>query len=160
MAATWASMMAAMMLPSALPAALSLRRSTSALAFAASFLAVWVALGVVAFAAYDRSGLMDAGTYVTVALLAAAIAYELTPLKRACLRRCRANAYGGSAVARGARYAVDCLGCCAGLMLALFALDPMGIGWMVAVSVLVFVQTSGFRVRRGRSRLLGRSLKS
>ena len=64
---------------------------------------------------------------------------------RACLRRCRANEYGGPAVAHGARYAVDCLGCCASLMLALFALDPMSIVWMLTVSALVFVQTVPLR---------------
>jgi len=134
-------MMAAMMLPSALPALVSPRSATRASAFAAGFLAVWIAFGVPAFVAYDHSGLMDAGLLVTLALFAVAALYELTPLKRACLRRCRANGYRGSALARGTGYAVDCLGCCAGLMLALFALDPMSIGWMVAVSALVFVQT-------------------
>jgi predicted metal-binding membrane protein len=133
-------MMAAMMLPSALPALVSLRRGARALAFAASFLAAWFAWGVVAFVAYDHSGLMDAGTYATVVLLAAAALYELTPLKRACLRRCRASASSGPALARGVRYAVDCLGCCAGLMVALFALDPMSTAWMLAVGALVFVQ--------------------
>jgi predicted metal-binding membrane protein len=140
MAITWASMMAAMMLPTTLPALVSLRRVARALAFAASFLLVWIAVGVPAFVAYDHSGLMDAGTAVTVALLAAAALYELSPLKRACLRRCRANAYGGPAVARGARHGVDCIGSCAGLMLALFTIEPMSIGLMVAVSALVFVQ--------------------
>jgi predicted metal-binding membrane protein len=140
MAPTWAGMMAAMMLPSALPALVSLRRGARALAFAASFLAAWFAFGVVAFVAYDHSGLMDLGAYAVVAIVAAAALYELTPLKRACLRRCRANAYSGPAPARGARYGVDCLGCCAGLMLVLFALDPMSIVWMLAVIGLVFVQ--------------------
>src|SRR5258707_15177014 len=140
MAATWAGMMAAMMLPSALPALVSLRRGARAVAFAASFIVAWFAFGVVAFVAYDHSGLMDIGTYATVAVIAAAALYELTPLKRACLLRCRANAYSGPAPARGVRHAVDCLGCCAGLMLALFALDPMSIVWMLAVSALVFVQ--------------------
>jgi predicted metal-binding membrane protein len=144
-------MMAAMMLPSALPALVSLRRGARALAFAASFLAAWFAWGVVAFVAYDRSGLMNAGTYATVALLAAAALYELTPLKRACLRRCRANAYRGPALSRGIRYGLDCLGCCAGLMLALFVLDPMSIVWMLAVSALVFVQVVPVR-RRDRLR--------
>jgi predicted metal-binding membrane protein len=140
MAITWASMMAAMMLPTTLPALVSLRRVARALAFAASFLIVWIAAGVPAFVAYDRSGLMDAGTAVTVALLAAAALYELSPLKRACLRRCRANGYNGPAAARGARHGVDCIGSCAGLMLALFTIEPMSIGLMVAVSALVFVQ--------------------
>jgi predicted metal-binding membrane protein len=147
MAATWAGMMAAMMLPSALPALISLRRAARALAFAASFLAVWIACGVAAFVAYDRSGLMDVGTYPTLAVLAGAGLYELTPLKRACLRRCRANAYRGTTLARGARYGVDCLGCCAGMMLALFALDPMNIVWMLAVSALVFVQVAPLGLR-------------
>src|SRR4051812_28383405 len=136
MAGTWATMMAAMMLPSALPALpalVSLRRAVRAVAFAAAFLAVWVAFGALAFVAYDHSGPMDAGTVVTVALLGAAALFELTPLKRACLRRCRASAYAGPALARGARHGVDCIGCCAGLMLALFALDPMSMVWMLAV---------------------------
>ena len=150
MTATWGGMMAAMMLPSALPAVISLPRGR-ALAFAASFLATWIALGVVAFVTYDHSGLMDAGPYVTVGVLATAALYELTPLKRACLHRCRANAQSGPAPVRGLRNAVDCLGCCAGLMLALFAVDPMSIVWMLAVSALVFVQVVPVR-RRDRLR--------
>jgi predicted metal-binding membrane protein len=142
MAIGWASMMAAMMLPAALPALVSLRRAMRALAFAAGFLGVWVACGAAAFVAYDHSGLMDIGPAATVALLAVAALYELSPLKRACLRRCRANAYGGPALVRGARNGTDCIGSCAGLMLALFALDPMSIGWMLAVSALVFVQVA------------------
>jgi len=149
MAATWAGMMAAMMLPSALPALVSLGRAARALAFAAGFLAVWIACGVVAFVAYDHSGLMDLSPYATAAVLAAAALYELTPLKRACLRRCRASAYSGPALARGIRYAVDCLGYCAGLMLALFALDPMSIVWMLAVSACVFVQVVSVGMMRG-----------
>jgi predicted metal-binding membrane protein len=154
MAVTWASMMAAMMLPSALPAVVSLRRVARALAFAAGFLATWVAFGAVAFVAYHHSGLMDASRIVTVALVAAAVLYELTSLKRACLRRCRANAYEGTTLVRGARYGVDCIGCCAGLMLALFALDPMSMVWMLAVSALVFAQIvpAAARARAGSPR--------
>src|SRR4051812_38956169 len=133
MATTWAGMMAAMMLPSALPALASTRAGARALAFAASFLVLWLAVGIVAFVAYDHSGLMDAGPYAVGALLAAAALYELTPLKRACLRRCRANGYRGPALVRGARHGLDCLGSCGGLMLALFAVDPMSIAWMLAV---------------------------
>src|SRR4051794_33072382 len=140
MAITWASMMAAMMLPTTLPALVSLRRAARALAFAASFPRGWLAVGVPAFVAADRSGLMAARPAVRVALLAAAALYELSPLKRACLHRCRANAYGGPAVARGARHGVDCIGSCAGLMLALFTNEPMSIGFVGAVSALGVVQ--------------------
>jgi predicted metal-binding membrane protein len=140
MALSWATMMAGMMLPSALPALVSLGRTGRALAFAAGFAATWFAWGVVAFAAYDRSGLMDAGPYAAVAVLAAAAVYEFMPPKRACLRRCRASEYPGPALARGLRHGVDCLGYCAGLMLALFAVGPMSIAWMLAASALAFVQ--------------------
>jgi predicted metal-binding membrane protein len=159
-AATWATMMAAMMLPSALPAVLSFdqaardRGGTAALtlpaAFAASYLAVWIAVGVVVFAV-DHAiraahvGLLawdQGGPYVAGAAVAAAGVYELAPLKRACLRRCRASIDGiaRSGVRPGLRYGIDCVGCCAGLMLVLFALGAMSVFWMAAVTLLVFVQ--------------------
>jgi predicted metal-binding membrane protein len=38
------------------------------------------------------------------------------------------------------RYGVHCLGCSAGLMLALVALGAMSVTWMLVVAVLVFVE--------------------
>jgi predicted metal-binding membrane protein len=83
-------MMAAMMLPGALPAGLrnarERRRIDAAPLFAASYLAVWMLVGLLVYAAYRPHGTTVAG-----ALTIAVGLYELTPLKRGCRRRCRAN---------------------------------------------------------------------
>ena len=76
-------------------------------------------------------------------------AYELTPLKSSCLGRCRsplADLRGAAgdgpvdAIRTGARIGGVCLGCCAGLMAALFALGVMSLTWMVVVAALIAVQ--------------------
>jgi predicted metal-binding membrane protein len=66
--------------------------------------------------------------------------YELTPLKRGSLRRCRDRSATASPVAAGLRYGGNCVGCSAGLMLVLFALGVMSITWMVVVAALIFVE--------------------
>jgi predicted metal-binding membrane protein len=40
----------------------------------------------------------------------------------------------------GSRHGLYCVGCCSGLMLALFALGVMSLSWMAFVAVLIFVQ--------------------
>lgn len=131
---TWTAMMAAMMLPAALPATLGLD-GLAPFAFAASYVAVWGLAGFAAFAAYRGIHAAAAGV-----VLAAAV-YELTPLKRRCLTRCR-DGVGSetSGVTAGARYGVHCLGCSAGLMVVLLALGAMSVTWMLVVASLVFVE--------------------
>jgi predicted metal-binding membrane protein len=144
-----------MMLPSALPAVLSFGREarrpfSSPAVFMAGYLAVWTLVGIAAFGAYRgvRSGQFGflrwdrEGAYVAGAAVVAAGLYELAPLKRACLRRCRARAgrAGEGGVRAGLRYAGNCVGCSAGLMLLLFAVGVMSIFWMLVVAVLVFAQ--------------------
>jgi predicted metal-binding membrane protein len=103
----WVIMMAAMMLPSAAPAILlaialtkqhgerhAVRASGE---FALGYVAVWAAFSLVATGfqwALDRAGLLSetlaSGRVVLAALLlVVAGLYQLTPLKQACLRRCR-----------------------------------------------------------------------
>jgi predicted metal-binding membrane protein len=131
---TWTVMMAAMMLPSALPVALGLD-GVAPLAFAVSYVAVWGLAGVAAFAAYRGIHAAAAGVVVAAAV------YELTPLKRRCLACCRNGVRSDeSGVTAGGRYGVHCLGCSAGLMLALVALGAMSVTWMLVVAVLVFVE--------------------
>ena len=166
--ATWVIMMAAMMLPSAAPAVLSFDRRAvrrvaaglwSPLLFVAGYLGVWTLVGVGAFGAYQA--MSDAhlhvlewdrgGRYVAGAAVVAAGLYELTALKRACLRRCRGGAdRAGTPVEAGLRYAGNCVGCSAGLMLLLFAVGVMSFFWMAVVTVLVFAQ----KVPRGGMRLV------
>jgi predicted metal-binding membrane protein len=103
----WIIMMAAMMLPSAAPPILLVialtkqrgeRHAVRASGeFALGYAAVWAAFSLVATGlqwALDRAGLLSAtmasGSVVLAALLLfAAGVYQLTPLKQACLERCR-----------------------------------------------------------------------
>jgi len=157
----WVTMMAAMMLPSALPAVLSndgaARRARPVL-FVFSYLAVWSVVGAVVFfacrgARAAQLGFLEwdrGGAYVAGAAVVAAGIYELTPLKRACLHRCRTRAARNGAFGDGLRYGVDCVGCSAGLMLVLFAVGVMSLFWMAIVAALVFVQ----KVPAGGTRLV------
>jgi predicted metal-binding membrane protein len=130
--AAWVSMMAAMMLPGALPAALRSARYRGHLAaaplFATSYLAVWTLVGLVVYACYQPHGTTVAG-----ALTIAAGLYELTSLKRACRRRCRANR-------SGLGFGLNCVGSSGGLMLLFVAVSAMSITWMGVIAFVVLVQ--------------------
>ena len=129
----WMAMMAAMMLPGAIPAALRLARSSGRLeavpVFAGSYLAVWTLVGLAAYAVYQPHGTAAAG-----ALTVAAGLYELTPLKRACRRRCREH------VRSGFGFGLYCVGSSIGLMVMLLALGAMSVTWSCIVATVVLVQ--------------------
>jgi predicted metal-binding membrane protein len=129
----WAAMMAAMMLPGALPAVLTLtqakRRAIAAPLFAASYVAVWTLFGLGVYAVYQPHGAWVAG-----ALTIAAGVYELTPLKRACRRRCRET------VRSGFQFGAYCVGSSVGLMVVLVALGVMSLPWMAVIAALLLVQ--------------------
>jgi predicted metal-binding membrane protein len=139
----WVTMMAAMMLPSAVPAAARLARAIPALSFLVGYLAVWTGYGIAAYGLFRLVTSLDigwlawdeAGPYFAGGVLAAAGLYELTPLKHRFLARCRAPDE-----ASGVRYGIDCVGCCFGLMAALFALGVMSLTWMVVVAGVIFVE--------------------
>jgi predicted metal-binding membrane protein len=156
----WVVMMAAMMFPSVAPtvalyASMTKRRSSAApLLFTTGYLAAWASIGVLAYLAataggrlsgdvlsWDRGGRWVAG----VTLLVAAV-YELTPLKDACLGKCRSplgfllGAWRdgrAGAVTMGARHGAWCIGCCWALMASLFALGVMSVVWMAFVAGLI-----------------------
>jgi predicted metal-binding membrane protein len=132
-AAAWVTMMAAMMLPGATPAVARHARTAgtagAALAFVGSYLALWALAGVAAYALDRPHGPLAAG-----AVVIAAGAYELTPVKRHFRQRCRADT--GS----GLRYGLCCAGSTIGLMAMLVALDMMSLFWMAVVAVLACAQ--------------------
>jgi predicted metal-binding membrane protein len=149
----WVVMMAAMMFPAVAPTVALYSRMTRRsgllrpLLFAGSYLLVWGLAGVGAYGVYrlGRSVLGSelswhtGGKWAAAGVLALAAVYEVTPLKNACLQKCRSpmaflvgswrdGARG--AVELGARHAAWCLGCCWALMTALFALGVMSVAWM------------------------------
>jgi predicted metal-binding membrane protein len=156
----WVVMMVAMMLPSAAPTIALYSRMTSArtplaaVMFVAGYLLTWAGTGVIAFVAANAAkwtgghvlGWDRAGRWVAGATLLVAAAYELTPLKDACLGKCRSplgfllgSWRGGwfGALRMGVKNGVWCVGCCWALMASLFALGIMSIGWMALVAGLI-----------------------
>lgn len=135
----WAASMTAMMLPSALPfvrvvSSGGVRKSS----VVAGYLAVWFAVGGLA---YYAMMLLDAAAVGAGVGLAAAGAYQLSPLKRGCLHRCRSPfhflLHRRSGVAIGMEYGATCFACCAGLMLALLVVGMSSIFWMAVVALLI-----------------------
>jgi predicted metal-binding membrane protein len=156
----WVVMMAAMMFPSVAPTvALYSRMSRERwmpVAFVTGYLATWTAAGAVAFVMGVIAGRVtpglhwdDAGRLLTGTTLLLAAAYELTPLKRACLAKCRSplglllgswrDGWAG-ALRMGMRNGAWCVGCCWALMASLFALGVMSPVWMAVVAVLITVE--------------------
>lgn len=166
----WVVMMAAMMFPSIWPmvgvyATIQRRRRDAAKTapagatalFVTGYLAVWTAAGLVAYALFEalRSLSIDAfswdrdGRYLAGGVLVLAAVYQLTPLKYACLRRCRGplgflleSWRDGrvGALRMGIAHGAWCLGCCWALMAALFALGVMSVGWMILVAALIALE--------------------
>src|SRR5262245_44907529 len=173
----WVTMMAAMMLPSALPMALAFTRAAEertggpalvpAAVLVAGYLAAWTAYGLVAYACFralevPAGGVLAwdrAGPYVAGVAVLAAGAYQLTPLKEACLRHCRTPLFfflhrwrDGrlGALRMGAEHGAYCVGCCWGLMLALFALGVMSLFWTAGGAAVIFAEKvfpQGMRLR-------------
>ena len=158
----WVTMTAAMMLPSEAPSALlvvRLRRGLPTLLFLTGYLAVWTAFGLVAYALFRSFTSLDtgwlawseAGPYVAGGAIVAAGVYELTPLKRLFLRRCRSPHPDGSAIRSGLANGLHCVGSSGGLMVVLFALGVMSVVWMVVVAGVIFAEKvlpQGLRLTR------------
>jgi len=138
----WLAMSAAMMLPTIVPATyLAAALGRSATLFVLGYAAVWAATGLLAFGA--ARALDGAARWLAVGAVLLAAIYQLTPLKDACLRRCRSPM--GTLVRRrslgaGIEHGALCLGCCWALMLALIALGIGSMVWMLALAVVVLVE--------------------
>jgi predicted metal-binding membrane protein len=165
----WVTMTAAMMLPAAAPMVVVFSRVSHERArhrglraartsvFVAGYLIAWTLYGLVAYgldhwarsAAPHFLAWAQGQRYPAGAALVAAGLYELTPLKEVCLRHCRGPIHfvhsgwrNGSAGAlrMGSEHGLYCVGCCWGLMVALFALGVMSLPWMVAIAVVILIQ--------------------
>jgi predicted metal-binding membrane protein len=159
----WVVMMAAMMLPAVAPTIalytqMTRRRGLARpFAFTTGYLVVWGAAGIAAYGLYSLARHVlgsqlawhSGGRLLCSAVLTIAAIYELTPLKNACLSKCRSplafllgtwrddvrGAFG-----MGSKHAAWCLGCCWALMAALFALGVMSVLWMAVVAALITIE--------------------
>jgi predicted metal-binding membrane protein len=159
----WVVMMAAMMVPSAIPTVALYARLgrvpslVPPLLFAIGYLAIWSTTGLAAFGAARLAGpaaggalAWDAGgRWLAGATVLVAAVYQLTPLKEACLGRCRnplAFLLGSwrpgmlGALQMGSANALWCTGCCWALMASLFALGVMSVAWMALIAALVALE--------------------
>jgi predicted metal-binding membrane protein len=175
----WVVMMVAMMVPTAAPmtlmyAAVARKAATQhspvapTFVFVAGYIAMWTIFSLVATLAQfalDRAALLSpmmvsSSATLGAALLIAAGIYQLTPLKNACLRNCRAPAHfmarhwhtgGLGAFRMGLRLGAYCVGCCWILMGLLFVGGVMNLLWIAAIAVFVLLEkTIRFGVVTGR----------
>jgi predicted metal-binding membrane protein len=164
----WAAMMVAIMFPTAAPMILAFtqvqerrRQRGSAVVptwiFTGTYLALWVAFGVLAYAAAvgaqelaeQSMWFMDNMARIGGGVLIAAGIYQLTPLKSVCLSKCRspfAFVLGswregqGGAVRMGLEHGLYCIGCCWLFFLIVFPLGMMNIAVLAAITALIFAE--------------------
>ncbi len=162
--AGWTLMSVAMMLPSSLPVVTVFvtitRRAWTLVGFlVAGYLSAWGLFGLAAFVADaglhtlvdgsswlgERADLIPAGLLLTAGL------FQFSPLKYACLTQCRSPVgfvvqhWGGGgrafrAFSLGMRHGVFCVGCCWGLMLLMFGVGGITLGWMLALGAVMFIE--------------------
>lgn len=164
----WTVMMVGMMFPASAPMILTFsavqarhraasRPYASVSVFTASYMLVWVAFGALALSvAAGVDALAERSTWLTAhwqriagALIVIAGAYQFTPLKDVCLRRCRSpisflltywqDGWRG-AFALGLRHGIYCAGCCWLLFVILVPLGIMNLIAMGAVTAVVFAE--------------------
>ena len=141
----WTLMMVAMMVPSAAPLVLLYRRPGRA-QLVAGYVLVWAAFGLPVYAVGRAVDLMELTPLAVGAVLATAGVYQLTPLKTACLRRCRspldflALRWGRGPLRLGVEHGAYCVGCCWGLMAVLVAAAAMNLAAAALIAAVVFAE--------------------
>ena len=160
--AMWLLMSVAMMLPTALPtidlyARLARRmehgQGVRIALFVAGYLVAWGTLGALAAAAQIAlAGLLVerlAPALAAGGLLVLAGAYQLSPLKQACLDLCRnpmlffmarwRESLGGT-LRLGVQHGLICIGCCWALMALMFVGGAMNLAWMALLGLVMLAE--------------------
>jgi predicted metal-binding membrane protein len=167
----WVVMMVAMMFPSAAPMILMFSRIYAdkrqnrqegqtfvpTWIFVSAYLLIWVLFGVIAYVAalavealaQSWPWLADNAGRIGGALLIVGGLYQLSPLKEACLAKCRTplgfilgswrSGYGGS-FRMGLEHGIYCLGCCWLLFVILFPLGIMNVAAMAVLALLIYAE--------------------
>jgi predicted metal-binding membrane protein len=171
--AMWTIMMVAMMLPSAAATILRVANRAHGLSiaafFTAGYLIVWTGFSAVATMAqwaFDSAHVLSDSMALRSEVAAGVIViaaglYQLSPVKRNCLRRCcssknlfsddRTTSLQWGAMQQGIRYGISCIGCCWALMCLLFVVGVMNMVWIAVIAVWVLAEKTlpwGVRVAR------------
>jgi len=160
----WVLMTVAMMLPTSLPLVMLFHRLTRQRrdqarligSLIVGYLGVWALFGVLAHvgdllvhAAVHRFPWLGANAWVIgAATLALAGLYQFSPLKYACLDKCRSplgfivehwegRREGVQAFWLGVRHGAFCVGCCWSLMLLMFAFACGNVAWMLGLGAVM-----------------------
>ncbi len=166
----WVVMMVGMMTAAAAPVLLLFAATAagrhehkipvSVLTFGLGYFAVWVGFSMCAAlaqwalheAAMLSSTMSTSSPVLAGGILVAAGAYQLMPVKSACLAHCRSplgflmSHWRGGAIGAfqmGVRHGAYCLGCCWALMCVLFVVGVMNLVWVAALSGLVLLEKVG-----------------
>jgi predicted metal-binding membrane protein len=167
MVAGWILMIVAMMLPTSLPLVALFHRLTRQRQdhawlmglLLAGYLGLWAVFGLVVHvgdallhAAVAQSAWLGAHAWTMGAgLLVLAGLYQFTPLKYACLDKCRSplsfitEHWRGTqertqAFRLGMRHGLFCIGCCWSLMLLMFAVGMGNLGWMLILGAVMAIE--------------------
>jgi predicted metal-binding membrane protein len=164
----WAVMMIAMMVPAAAPMVLTFamvqrqrqeqdRATVPTVVFLLGYALVWTAYAAVAALAQWRlheadllsATMASTSTRLGGALLLIAGVFQWTPLKQACLAKCRSplsfvmtewREGRAGAFVMGVRHGAYCVACCWALMALLFVAGVMNLLWIAGLAILVLVE--------------------
>ena len=155
----WVLMSGAMMAPTALPAFATYEElghnvETTFWKLVAGYLVVWVGYSFIAAGvqlALFSGGLISAlgdsqSTLLSIALLSLAGIYQFSPLKEACLSKCRQpltffmQYFDEGPWRNGLRLGLVCLGCCWALMLLAFVGGVMNLAFMALATVIMVLE--------------------
>jgi predicted metal-binding membrane protein len=157
----WTAMMVAMMIPATLPLILLYRvvarqrlnpvqARVGVAALFLGYIAVWAVAGLPVYL-YALTA-EAVGLYAVVlpaVLLVIGGVYQFTSLKRSCHARCSNPLFflmqkwkpgAAGALRLGVLHGLDCLGCCAGLMVGLVALGMMNLALVFTVALIIFAE--------------------
>jgi predicted metal-binding membrane protein len=157
----WTAMMVAMMIPATLPLILLYRivsrqrlspiQARGGIAvLLLGYIAVWAVAGLPVYL-YALTA-EAAGSYAIIlpaVLLVIGGVYQFTSLKRSCHARCSSPLFflmqkwkpgTAGALRLGVLHGIDCLGCCAGLMVGLVALGMMNLALVFTVALIIFAE--------------------
>jgi predicted metal-binding membrane protein len=161
--AGWLLMSIGMMLPSSLPLVTVFHTMTRHGGLIAlligGYLSIWGMFGLLAFLGdTGLHRLLDASPQlqshadlIPPAVLLTAGLFQFSRLKHSCLQQCRSPVgfviqhWGGGnrarrAFALGTRHGLFCIGCCWALMLLMFGVGGVHLGWMLALGAIMFAE--------------------